>query len=79
MKIHINLTPHDALILSAFHKEFLAELPNVKETVSLRIAVNNFFEEMVNNMPDEAIDDAHAEIEVNILLGRSPERPERKK
>ncbi|HEY4326125.1 MAG TPA: hypothetical protein VGN20_19200 [Mucilaginibacter sp.] len=74
-KIKIELSPHDAMLLASFHAEFAGDLVGDNRFISLNVAINNYFEQVVKNMDDTKLDDAMAEIEVNILLGRSPERP----
>lgn len=71
----IKLSPHDAIVLASFHAEFRNDLQNIQECTALRTAINNFFEEIVHAMPDQGLEDANAEIEVNILIGKSPGRP----
>lgn len=73
----IKLSPHDALVLASFHNEFMQDMQNDEQFVSLKTAMNNFLDQVVRNMPEGGIEDAHMEIEVNIALGRSPERPHR--
>lgn len=73
----IKLSPHDALVLASFHNEFMQDMGNDEQLVSLKTAMNNFLDQVAMNMPEGGIEDAHMEIEVNIALGRSPERPKR--
>lgn len=73
----IKLSPHDAITLATFHAEFKDDISDVPECESLRDAIKNFLDQVCAIMPREGLEDAHAEIEVNILLGKSPERPAR--
>ena len=76
-QLTIKLSPHDAIILASFHQEFINDIIVHEECIALKIAINNFLEQIVHNMPEGGLEDAKAEIEVNILLGKSPDRPGR--
>lgn len=72
MDITIKLSAHDATILASFHHEFEADLKTHPECESLIIAMNNFMDQICLNMPNDGLDDAIAEVEVNKLFGKAP-------
>ena len=76
--LNIKLSPHDAVVLASFHQEWMPDMEGDEQFASLKVAMNNYFEAIVAAMPPGGLEDADAEVEVNILLGRSPERPEKK-
>lgn len=72
----IKLSPHDAVVLASFHNEYMADIINcLPETASLKQAMENFLQQVSVAMPEDGLEDADAEVEVNILLGKAPERP----
>lgn len=73
----IELSNHDAIILASFHNKFLNALKKDEHFIALKMAMNNYMDEVVKNLPPDGLEDAKAEVEVNILLGRSPDRPNR--
>lgn len=71
--ITIKLSPHDATILASFHNEFRADIEGDETCLSLKIAMNNFLEQVCTNMPEDSFEEAIAEVRVNQLLGKAPE------
>lgn len=71
----IELSNHDAVIIASFLMEFKDDIRNIKECAALREAINNYYEQLVDNLPMGGMEDAHMQIEINIALDRSPERP----
>lgn len=72
MDINIKLSVHDATILASFHHEFEEEFKSHSECASILLAINNFMDQVVKNMPHNGLDDAKAEVAVNKLLGKAP-------
>jgi hypothetical protein len=71
--LKIELTPKDALILASFHNEFKVDIEGDNRCVTLLAAMNSFMDQVVSQMPESSFDDACAEIEVDVLLGRAPD------
>ena len=71
--VGVHLSPVAALTILGFLLEF--EPLDLPQLATLREAVDEFKAQISDNITDEQLQDANAQIEVNILLGKSPKRP----
>lgn len=76
--IKIELTEKDALILASFHAEFRNDLADNPQCFALNLAVNNFFNEVVKKIATDKFEEACADIQVDVLLGRAPDNDKNK-
>lgn len=74
----IELSNHDAVIIAGFLMEFKSDFQDNNQCAALREAINNYYEQLVDNLTKGGMEDAHMQIEINIALGRSPERQNNK-
>lgn len=70
-KVNIELSPHDALAILSFLREYDEELNELPQCESLRTAINNY-EQEVYKMSDDQFNDGVAETRVYQLIGKAP-------
>lgn len=73
-KVQLALSPYCALTICSFLAEFREDFDKDKELIGLKTAFEEFFKEVALKTSQDQIKDAIAEVEVNILLGKSPDR-----
>ncbi len=72
MKVTIELNPADALRLCIFLEEYKPKMEGVRQLGGLLLAVNDYQEQVYNNITDDQFEDAKAEMSMAELLGMEP-------